>query len=140
MTHSQSITTQKPLDPALQTLPLRTFNSQNGLFDLQVAQSNFDNLTLDSFTLEYKHCDSDVTSFSHHGKRFWVRRPGEGSDQMIQKMGRDSPEQAAITTLPASRTQARSRATRGDAAPAGLRVVVQCMSRILLLRIHAEEA
>ncbi|KAJ6549320.1 hypothetical protein DFH09DRAFT_1087071 [Mycena vulgaris] len=53
MTHSQSITMQEPLDPAFQTLPLRTFDTPDGLFDLQAAQNNFDNLILDSFTLEY---------------------------------------------------------------------------------------
>ncbi|KAJ6555562.1 hypothetical protein DFH09DRAFT_1317975 [Mycena vulgaris] len=66
MTHSQSIMMQEPLDPAFETLPLRTFDSPDGLFDLQAAQSNFNNLILDSFTLEYNHCNSDVTSFNHH--------------------------------------------------------------------------
>ncbi|KAJ6555585.1 hypothetical protein DFH09DRAFT_1317993 [Mycena vulgaris] len=206
MTHPQTIMAQEPLDPAFQTLPLLTFDSQNGLFDLQAAQSNFDNLILDSFTLEYNHCDSDVTSFSHHedGAGF----TGASSDHDFTGLSDTGVKHSALSVSYAShdaqrvvgvvflrvstgriprltfqpslpRTgmrppvhqkihagkarqgarakvaeilpvhhglldaflpQARSPATRGDAAPAGLRVGVQCMSRILLFRIHAEEA
>ncbi|KAJ6498244.1 hypothetical protein DFH09DRAFT_1336696 [Mycena vulgaris] len=78
MTHSQTITAQEPLDPAFQTLPHRTFDSQDGRFDLQAAQSNFDNLILDSFTLEYNHYNSDVTSFNHHEEG--VESTGASSD------------------------------------------------------------